>query len=61
VAEAQGKVEAAAKEAELYKNPNWVALELAKMELEAAKAQAEACKQAASCVISGGGVLVGTK
>ena len=61
VAEAQGKVDAAAKEAELYKNPSWVSLELAKMELEAAKAQAEACAKAASCVISGGGVLVGTK
>ena len=61
VAEAQGKVDAAAKEAELYKNPSWVQLELAKMELEAAKAQSEACAKAASCVISGGGVLVGTK
>jgi hypothetical protein len=61
VAEAQGKVDAAAKEAELYKNPSWVQLELAKMELEAAKAQSEACAKAASCVISGGGVLVGAK
>lgn len=61
VAEAQGKVDAAAKEAELYKNPNWVALELAKIELLKVQAQAEACKQAATCVVSGGSVLVGAK
>lgn len=61
VAEAQGKVDAAAKEAELYKNPSWVQLELAKMELQAAEAQAAACAKAASCVISGGGVLVGAR
>jgi hypothetical protein len=61
VAEAQGKVDAAAKEAELYKNPNWVALELAKIELQKVQAQAEACKQAATCVVSGGSVLVGAK
>ena len=59
VAEAQGKVDAAAKEAELYKNPNWVALELAKIELLKVQAQAEACKQAKTCVVSGGSVLVG--
>lgn len=60
VAEAQGKVDAANKLASLYNNPNWVALQLADKELEAAKAQADACAKAASCVISGGGVLVGT-
>lgn len=63
VAEAQGKVDAAAKQAQLYGNPAWVALEQAKIELQKAQAQAEACKQAASCTIvsGGGGVLVGAK
>jgi hypothetical protein len=63
VAEAQGKVDAAAKQAELYKNPAWVQLEQAKIELEKAKAQAAACEKAASCTIvsGGGGVLVGAK
>lgn len=61
VAEAQGKVDAAAKEAELYKNPNWVALELAKIELQKVQAQSEACQKAATCVVSGGSVLVGAK
>lgn len=63
VAEAQGKVDAAAKQAQLYGNPAWVQLEQAKIELEKAKAQAEACQKAASCTIvsGGGGVLVGAK
>jgi hypothetical protein len=61
VAEAQGKVDAANKLASLYNNPNWVALEQAKIELEARKAEADACAKAATCVISGSGVLVGAK
>lgn len=63
VAEAQGKVDAAAKQAQLYGNPAWVALEQSKIELQKAQAQAEACKQAASCTIvsGGGGVLVGAR
>lgn len=63
VAEAEGKVRAAAAQAELYKNPSWVALEQAKIELQKAQAQAAACEKAASCTIvsGGGGVLVGAK
>lgn len=61
VAEAEGKVAAAGKTQELYNNPAWVQLELAKLELEKAKA----CAAAPNCtvVIQGGsgGVNVNTK
>ncbi len=50
VAEAEGRVNAANKLAELYDNPAWVAMELAKIE-------AEACKAAASCTILAGEVV----
>lgn len=61
VAEAQGKVNAAALTGTLYNNPAWVELEKAKMELAKAQALAEACKQAATCVLSGmAGVNVNT-
>lgn len=56
VIEAQGKVKAAEEEAKLYNNPNWLALEMARLELEEAKALAEACKNAAQCTIVGGQV-----
>jgi glutathione S-transferase len=38
VAAAQGQVDAAAKQRELYNNPNWVALQKAQIQLEIAKA-----------------------
>lgn len=50
VADAQGRVDAAAKLAELYRNEAWVAIELAKIE-------AEACAKAASCTMLSGEVL----
>lgn len=60
VAEAQGKVEAAAKTGSLYDNPAWVELELAKLELEKAKA----CAASPTCTIvldGGSGVLVNAR
>ena len=60
VAEAQGKVDAAAKTGSLYNNPAWVELEMAKIKLE----QVKACASNPNCtvVITGAGdVMVGTK
>lgn len=56
LAEAQGKVDAANKIRELYKNPAWVKLQLAQMDLEAIKA----CGQNPNCkmVIGADGNLV---
>jgi len=59
VAEAQGKVDAAAKTGSLYNNPAWVELEKAKIELEKAKS----CAAAPGCTIvidGGSGVVVST-
>ena len=63
VAEAEGKVRAAAAQAQLYNNPSWVGLEQAKIELEKVRLQSEACKASPNCTIvqGGGGVIVGTK
>lgn len=63
VAEAEGKVRAAAAQAQLYNNPSWVGLEQAKIELEKVRLQSEACKASPNCTIvqGGGGVLVGTR
>lgn len=60
VAEAQGKVDAAAKTGSLYNNPAWVELEMAKIKLQ----QVQACASNPNCtvVITGAGdVMVGTK
>lgn len=47
VAEAQGKVQAAAAQQELYKNPAWIQLQLAQVRLE----QVKACAASAKCTI----------
>jgi len=61
VAEAQGKVDAAAKTGELYNNPAWVQIELAKLEKE----KAEVCAKNPNCVLvidgSSGGVNINAK
>ena len=59
VAEAQGKVQAAAAQDQLYKNPAWMELERAKIQLEVAKA----CASSQKCTMvidSSGGVQVHT-
>lgn len=60
VAEAEGKVQAAEAVGDLYNNPAWIELELAKTKL----AQVQACAASASCTIvigSDGGVIVGSR
>jgi hypothetical protein len=59
VAEAQGKVEAAAKTGELYNTAAWVELEKARLQLEAVKA----CAANPNCtvVLGGDGTIVGTR
>lgn len=47
VAEAEGKVKAAAAQQELYKNPQWLQLQLAQLRLE----QVKACAASAKCTI----------
>ena len=58
VAEAQGEVDAAAKQRELYENPAWVALEKAKIQLEIAKS----CGQNPNChmVMGADGTIITT-
>lgn len=58
VAEAQGKLDAAAKQAQLYDNPAWVQLEKAKIQLEIAKA----CGQNPNChmVMGADGTIITT-
>lgn len=58
VAEAQGKVDAAAKLQSLYGNAAWVQLQLAQTELDKTKAMAEACAKAAVCTIGSNGTLI---
>jgi len=59
VAAAQGEVDAAAKQRELYNNPAWVQLEKAKIQLEIAKA----CGQNPNChmVMGSDGTIITTK
>jgi len=60
VAEAEGKVRAAAAQEQLYRNAAWMELEKAKLQLEAIKA----CAANPNCTVilgAGGNVLVGTK
>jgi hypothetical protein len=59
VAAAQGEVDAAAKQRELYDNPAWVQLEKAKIQLEIAKA----CGQNPNChmVMGSDGTIITTK
>lgn len=58
VAEAQGKLDAANKQAQLYDNPAWVALEKAKIQLEIARA----CGQNPNChmVMGADGTIITT-
>ncbi len=60
VAEAEGNLKAAQAQQALYGNAQWMQLRLAEIELEKAKALAEACKAAgAKCIIGNtGGVLI---
>lgn len=60
VAEAQGKLDAANTEKQLYNNPAWVQLELAKLKLQ----QVQACASNPNCTVvvgSDGGVIVNSK
>ena len=60
VAEAQGKLDAAAKTKDLYNNPAWVQLEQAKIKLQ----QVQECAKAPSCTLiigADGAVNVNTK
>lgn len=59
VAEAQGQVDAANKQRELYNNPAWISLEKAKLQLEIAKA----CGQNPNChmVMGADGTIITTR